>query len=309
MADEKITQLTQVTSLSDSDLFVVVVNPGTSPVTKAIKKSNAFSSSGGVPVARVMSTANVALATALENGDTLNGVTLATGDTVLLAFQTAAAENGLYTVVASGTASRHSSYATWASLVGLTVAVAEGTAYADTMWLCKANSGGTLGTTAVNFKPMNLQSWSAEYLTYLSVADSGGTVIPYDDTIPQVTEGTQILTLTVTPMTDTIEIETGVSISFGVNDGRGAVAIFKDGAANAIAASPAFIANSYLVGAPVMCVKRVSSLTPGTSTTITVRVGPGSGTGTLYINGNTAARKYGGVGVSWLKVREVNAGA
>lgn len=51
---------------------------------------------------RVRSTANVVLASGLENGDTLNGVTLATGDNVFLGSQTAPAENGIYTVVASG---------------------------------------------------------------------------------------------------------------------------------------------------------------------------------------------------------------
>lgn len=45
--DKKITQLTRVTSLSDSDLFVVVTNIGTSPVTKAIEKSNAITGGSG----------------------------------------------------------------------------------------------------------------------------------------------------------------------------------------------------------------------------------------------------------------------
>lgn len=47
MADQKITQLTQVTSLSDSDLFVVSINVGTAPVTRAIKKSDAIPTSTG----------------------------------------------------------------------------------------------------------------------------------------------------------------------------------------------------------------------------------------------------------------------
>lgn len=40
MTDKKITQLTEVTSLSDSDMFAVVVNVGTAPETKKVKKSN-----------------------------------------------------------------------------------------------------------------------------------------------------------------------------------------------------------------------------------------------------------------------------
>lgn len=45
--DKKITQLTQVTSLSDSDLFVVAVDVGTAPKTRAIKKSDAITGGGG----------------------------------------------------------------------------------------------------------------------------------------------------------------------------------------------------------------------------------------------------------------------
>lgn len=44
--DKKISQLARVTSLSDSDLFVVVVNLGTAPETKAIEKSNLLITSG-----------------------------------------------------------------------------------------------------------------------------------------------------------------------------------------------------------------------------------------------------------------------
>lgn len=45
--DKKITQLPLVTSLSDSDLLVTVVNIGTAPQTKAIAKSNAITGGGG----------------------------------------------------------------------------------------------------------------------------------------------------------------------------------------------------------------------------------------------------------------------
>jgi hypothetical protein len=40
--DKKITQLTQVTTLSDSDVFVVSIDVGTAPKTRAILKSNAL---------------------------------------------------------------------------------------------------------------------------------------------------------------------------------------------------------------------------------------------------------------------------
>ena len=55
---------------------------------------------------RVASTANIAIASALTNGSTIDGVTVATGNRVLLKNQTDASENGIYAVVASGAASR-----------------------------------------------------------------------------------------------------------------------------------------------------------------------------------------------------------
>jgi hypothetical protein len=57
-------------------------------------------------IAEAATTANINLTTDLENGDTLDGVTLVTGDRVLVKDQTDATENGLYIVVASGAASR-----------------------------------------------------------------------------------------------------------------------------------------------------------------------------------------------------------
>lgn len=59
---------------------------------------------------RAASVANVVIATALENGDILDGVTLVTGDRVLLKDQTLPEENGIYIVAASGAASRSTDF-------------------------------------------------------------------------------------------------------------------------------------------------------------------------------------------------------
>ncbi len=70
--DKKITQLTRVTSISDSDLFVVVVNVGTAPVTKAIEKSNAVSS--GLPSGYIYG-----LTLSNNTTDPTNDIDIATG--------------------------------------------------------------------------------------------------------------------------------------------------------------------------------------------------------------------------------------
>ena len=100
-------------------------------------------------VVRVVATTNVAIATALENGDTIDGVVLATGDWVLLSGQSTAAENGVYSVPASGAATRADSFANYDDHPGRYFSVMEGSAGADKLYRCTSNNGGTLGSTAL----------------------------------------------------------------------------------------------------------------------------------------------------------------
>lgn len=96
---------------------------------------------------RAATTANVTISTALNNGDSLDGVTLATGDLVLVKNQSAPAENGIYVV--GVTPVRDNDYDTYNAHPGALISVQEGTAGADTIWLCTSNVGGTLNSTAI----------------------------------------------------------------------------------------------------------------------------------------------------------------
>lgn len=98
---------------------------------------------------RVATTANITISTALNNGDSIDGVTLATNDLVLVKNQTSKAENGVYVVGVSP--ARSAEFDTYNEHAGAMVAVVEGTAGAGSVWFCTANSGGTLGTTAIDF--------------------------------------------------------------------------------------------------------------------------------------------------------------
>lgn len=100
---------------------------------------------------RVASTAAVTLATGVENGDTIDSVTLATGDRVLLKNQASGAENGIYVVAASGAPSRAADADSTAEVLQMVVFVQEGTSNADTAWLCTTNAPITLGSTALAF--------------------------------------------------------------------------------------------------------------------------------------------------------------
>lgn len=99
--------------------------------------------------ARVATTANIVIATALNNADVLDGVTLATGDLVLVKDQTAQAENGVYVVDVVPV--RATDFDTYNEVAGSLVGVSEGTANDNTLWFCSSSAGGTLGTTAIAF--------------------------------------------------------------------------------------------------------------------------------------------------------------
>lgn len=91
------------------------------------------------------------LASSFENGDAIDGVTLATGDRILIKNQAAPAENGLYVVAVSGAPTRATDADSAAEVLQAAVFVEEGTANADTLWVCSTNAPITLGTTGLVF--------------------------------------------------------------------------------------------------------------------------------------------------------------
>lgn len=99
---------------------------------------------------RAATTANITIATALNNGDTIDGVTLATGDRVLVKDQSTGSENGIYVVGA--TPARADDADTSADVTaGMFVFVTEGTANGDNGFILTTNDTITLGTTALSF--------------------------------------------------------------------------------------------------------------------------------------------------------------
>jgi hypothetical protein len=102
-------------------------------------------------ITRVATTGNIDLTADLQNGDTLDGITLVTGDKVLVKNQTSVDENGIYDVVASGTANRNSDYDTISELAGQIVVVQEGSTHADDLFLCTTDSDAVLETDDITF--------------------------------------------------------------------------------------------------------------------------------------------------------------
>ena len=112
---------------------------------------------------RVATTAAGTLASSFENGDTVDGVVLATGNRILIKNQAAGAENGIYTVNASGAPTRALDADAGAELVNASCYVSEGTANADKQFVCTNNSPITVGTTALVFTELTTGggSWGA----------------------------------------------------------------------------------------------------------------------------------------------------
>lgn len=116
---------------------------------------------------RVLTTADTATATAMENGDTLDGVVLATGDRVGKAYNgaTGAASNGIWIVQASGAAVRATDANTDAELRNGSFYVDEGT-YQGELWAVKNTSAITVDTTAIVIqKARDPVGYEAEVIT------------------------------------------------------------------------------------------------------------------------------------------------
>jgi hypothetical protein len=101
---------------------------------------------------RVATTADAQISTAYANGQVVDGVTLVTGDRILIKNQTTGSANGIYVVNSGGTPTRATDADTGAELSAATaVFVEEGTANADSGWVLTNNGTITVGTTALVF--------------------------------------------------------------------------------------------------------------------------------------------------------------
>lgn len=101
--------------------------------------------------ARVATTADIVIATALNAGDVLDGVTLANGDRVLVKDQTAAEENGIYVVSATPTrATDFDSLTPVDEVNGALIAIQEGSANAGKVFV-QSGTVAVLNTDPINF--------------------------------------------------------------------------------------------------------------------------------------------------------------
>lgn len=131
-------------------------------------------------------------------------------------------------------------------------------------------------------------------------------VIPGDDTVPQNTEGTQILSVSLTPKSTTNRVRLRFQCEFSASDVNVALggAIFSSGSANALRASFASAYGASFAHPLVIEHEYVPGVT--SALTFTVRVGPLSAN-TVRLNGTMAGRLLGGAVGSTLVVEEIAA--
>ena len=134
---------------------------------------------------------------------------------------------------------------------------------------------------------------------------TGTTILPDDDTIPQITEGTEFMTLAITPtnVSNTLIIEV-VTLSTTSIGAWLAAALFQDTAANALAASFGYTPTSTGDVNHTFTHKMTAGTT--SATTFRVRVG-NDRAGTVTFNGLGGLRKYGGTLASSITITEIKA--
>lgn len=149
-----------------------------------------------------------------------------------------------------------------------------------------------------------VQSATGAFVTHQAFnGSSGSNAIPVDDTIPAISEGTQITSAAITPKSSSNKLRVRVS-GIGTLTAAGAMvaAVFRDAGTDAIGMGFTTVLNANNT-LPVTLETQVDASTTA-STTFSLRVGP-SGTMTMYTNGSTSARIGGGVAEWRLVVEEI----
>lgn len=125
---------------------------------------------------RCATTANITIATALNAGDVIDGITLAAGNRVLVKDQSTGSQNGIYiagtTPVRAADMDQDLTTAVVAEeIAGAFVYVAEGTANGGTLWHTTNPDGDTIGTDALTWEQFTAGATGDFILRYGGAAE------------------------------------------------------------------------------------------------------------------------------------------
>lgn len=131
------------------------------------------------------------------------------------------------------------------------------------------------------------------------------TDMPIDNSIPQITEGDEILSVAITPVNASSTIRVRFRAYVGASAaGLGGCALFVDATAAALDAVPFSVAGTTSFAHPTL--EHSESAASTTLRTYRIRCGPDVGTPvSVRINGDASARVFGGVGKATLEVEEI----
>ena len=162
-------------------------------------------------------TANITLATDVENGDTLDGVTLATGNRILVKNQSTESQNGIYVVAASGAPSRATDFDSPSEIDGGDfIFVTGGTVNDNSGWV-QVNTVGTVGTDPIAFTQF---SGAGTYLAGTGLTLTGNTFSINTGTTVDLSTAQSLTNKTiVTPRVQlAMNAQTGTSYTLAVGD-------------------------------------------------------------------------------------------
>jgi hypothetical protein len=140
-------------------------------------------------------------------------------------------------------------------------------------------------------------------VTYTGAVATGTTIMPFDDTIPQITEGTEFMTVSITPSSATsiLLVEVTAFMACSISE-RIASAIFQDATANALGAGVTLCPSTNGSSEHVYSIRLQANTT--SSITFRFRAGPASAA-TVTFNGSAGGRIFGGFMASNLRVTEI----
>jgi len=163
-----------------------------------------------------------------------------------------------------------------------------------------------LGTNDASFADgtgLNTGSVQQRVSTVTGASSTGSTAIPADDTIPQITEGNEYMTLAITPksVTNVLRIDVTIILSSSVVNNLIA-ALFQDAAVNALAVA-VHLENGTSTGMHTLNFSYVMTAGTTSATTFRVRAG-GNAAGTTTFNGQSGSRRFGGAFASSIIITE-----
>ena len=137
-----------------------------------------------------------------------------------------------------------------------------------------------------------------------SATSSTGVDIPLDGTIPQITEGEEIVNVSITPsdVNNILIIEAQAFLNVDSNNSQATLAIFQDAIADGLYAQGSNMASG--IGSSIYIQFRMAAGTTS-ATTFRLRYGPDGDTAFLNRKNTGATDNYGGITLSWLQVTEL----